>query len=48
MTLEVYMMEDQEILLLGEQTMGLLYLLSVVVLSVQQSGGLLCLSTKLP
>jgi hypothetical protein len=48
MMLEVYMMEDQEILLLGEQTMGLLYLLSVVVLSVQQSGGLLCLSTKLP
>jgi len=48
MMLKVYMMEDQEILLLGEQIMGLLYLLLVVVLSVQQSGGLLCLSTKLP
>jgi hypothetical protein len=46
MTPEVYMMEDQEILLLGEQIMGLLYLLSVVVLSVQQSGGLLYLLTK--
>jgi hypothetical protein len=46
MTPEVYMMEDQEILLLGEQIMGLLYLLLVVVLSVQQSGGLLYLLTK--
>jgi hypothetical protein len=43
---EVYMMVDQEILLLGEQIMGLLYLLSVAVLSIQQSGDLLCPSTK--